>query len=91
MGKVHTRHHTPANALWLHAAWMIIYVITGTFDMLVDMFVFVTWLAYGLGAAGIFLLRKKEIQSPYRIPGYPVVPAVFILFLFVLSWHHAVA
>jgi len=42
----------------LHGAWTCMFIISGSFDMLADMFVFITWIVYGLGAVGIFLLRK---------------------------------
>lgn len=82
IGKTDARYKTPANALWLHAVWTILFIITGSFDMLADMFVFITWIAYGLGAFGIFLLRKKmpDHPRPYRIWGYPIVPILFIAF-----------
>lgn len=81
-GKVHPRFQTPGNALWLHGIWTSLFIITGSFDMLADMFVFITWIAYGLGAAGIFLLRKKMpgLPRPYKTWGYPVVPLLFIVF-----------
>ena len=72
-GKTHTRYHTPGNAVWLHAIWTSLFIITGSFDMLADMFVFITWIAYLFGAIGIFLLRKKmpDQPRPYKIWGYP--------------------
>jgi APA family basic amino acid/polyamine antiporter len=81
-GKTHKTYLTPGNALWLHAIWTCLFIITGSFDMLADMFVFVTWIAYALGAAGIFLLRRKTKGTalPYKSFGYPVLPLLFILF-----------
>lgn len=81
-GKEHQRFQTPGNALWLHCIWTCFFIITGSFDILGDMFVFVTWIAYGAGAVGIFLLRKKNPQQhrPYKIWGHPVVTILFILF-----------
>lgn len=81
-GKEHPRFRTPGNALWLHGVWTALFVITGSFDMLANMFVFITWIAYGAGAAGIFLLRKQmpHHERPYKVWGYPWVPIVFILF-----------
>ncbi|MBC7849586.1 MAG: amino acid permease [Chitinophagaceae bacterium] len=89
-GKVHPRFHTPANALWLHALWSCLFVFTGSFDMLTDMFVFITWIFYGFAGFGIFILRKKmpNAPRPYRVWGYPIVPAIFVaftLFYFVLT------
>lgn len=81
-GKEHKRFHTPGNALWLHGIWTSLFIITGSFDMLADMFVFITWIAYLFGAIGIFLLRKKmpDRPRPYKIWGYPWVPILFIAF-----------
>ncbi len=81
-GREHKKFQTPGNALWLHGIWTVLFIITGSFNMLADMFVFMTWVAYGAGAVGIFLLRKKMPHRPrtYRIWGHPVVTILFILF-----------
>lgn len=81
-GREHKRFQTPGNALWLHAFWIFLFIITGSFDMLADMMVFMSWLVYGLGAVGIFLLRKKMpgTARPYKIWGHPAVTILFILF-----------
>jgi basic amino acid/polyamine antiporter, APA family len=82
VGKVHPRFQTPANALLLHGIWTSALVLSGSFDTLTDMLIFVSWLFYGLSAAGIFILRKKmpDAERPYRVWGYPIVPAVFVTF-----------
>ncbi len=81
-GKEHKRFQTPGNALLLHGIWTCVFILTGSFDMLADMFVFVTWIAYGLGAVGIFMLRKKmrDKERPYKIWGHPFVTVLFIGF-----------
>jgi APA family basic amino acid/polyamine antiporter len=81
-GKVNPKYNTPSNALWFQAAWGTILILIGSFDMLMDMFVFITWIFYGFAAYGIFILRKKmpERRTGYRLKGYPVLPIVFILF-----------
>lgn len=93
VGKTHARYNTPGNALWLHAVWTTAFIITGSFDMLADMFVFITWIAYLFGAIGIFLMRKRmpDAERPYRVWGHPVVTWAFILFssfyLIVTVWN----
>jgi APA family basic amino acid/polyamine antiporter len=81
-GKTHKKYQTPGNALWLHAAWTAMFVLTGSFDMLADMFVFITWIAYLFGAIGIFMLRKKmpDQPRPYKTWGHPLVTIAFIAF-----------
>jgi APA family basic amino acid/polyamine antiporter len=46
------------------------------------MFIFVSWIFYGLVVAGVFVLRKKmpDATRPYKVSGYPLLPAIFILF-----------
>ncbi|NCI45385.1 APC family permease [Sediminibacterium soli] len=81
-GKVEPRYHTPGNALWLNAGWTIVLIVSGSFDMLTDMLIFVSWFFYGMSALGVLMLRKrmKTAERPYKVWGYPLVPLVFILF-----------
>jgi APA family basic amino acid/polyamine antiporter len=60
----------------------VLFVISGTFDMLTDMFVFMSWFFYLFAAYGIFILRRKmpDAERPYHVWGYPVIPIIFILF-----------
>jgi basic amino acid/polyamine antiporter, APA family len=81
-GKEHKKYQTPGNALWLHGAWISLLIISGSFDMLADMMVFISWIAYGMGAVGIFMLRKKmpHAERPYKIWLHPFVTLLFIIF-----------
>lgn len=81
-GKVHAKYHSPANALWLQFVWSAALILLGSFDSLVDMFVFAQWVFYGFLGVGIFILRKKmkDAERPYKAWGYPYLPAIFILF-----------
>ena len=81
-GKVQPNFKTPGNALILNAVWTIILIITGSFDILTDMVVFVSWFFYGSTALGVFILRKKipHHPRPYKVWGYPLVPLFFVLF-----------
>jgi APA family basic amino acid/polyamine antiporter len=81
-GEVHPKFKTPGNALWIHCIWTVMLVFTGSFDMLTDMLIFVSWLFYGMSALGVFVLRYKfpKQERPYKVWGYPVVPLIFILF-----------
>jgi basic amino acid/polyamine antiporter, APA family len=81
-GKVHPGFGTPGNALVINAAWTIVLILSGSFDMLTDMLVFVSWFFYGMSALGVMLLRKKlpGVARPYKVWGYPIVPMLFIAF-----------
>jgi APA family basic amino acid/polyamine antiporter len=89
-GRVDKKYHTPHVSLWLQSLWASVFVITGSFDMLMDLFVFVTWIFYGFAGYGIFVLRRKmpDAERPFKLKAYPWVPIVFIafaLFYFVLT------
>lgn len=82
IAKVHPKWHTPANSLMLQAIWASVLVLSGTFDILTDMLIFVSWIFYAAGAAGVFVLRRKypDLDRPYKVWGYPWVPVIFIFF-----------
>jgi APA family basic amino acid/polyamine antiporter len=80
LAKVHPRYKTPYVAISLAAALGIAFVLTRTFEQLADTFVLSIWPFYGLAIAGLYRLRRRrpDLPRPYMVPGYPVVPAVFI-------------
>ena len=80
LAKVHPRFRTPAFAVVAGSAWAIVLAATGTFEQLLTYVVFTGWLFYALGAASIFVFRRKssDREMPYRVPGYPWTPLLFI-------------
>lgn len=88
--RVHPRWRTPANAIWLQAAWTI--VLTGAayawkenpleaFDALTDFVIFGGLVFYALVVAAVFVFRRShpEWPRPYRVTGYPFTPAIYLL------------
>jgi APA family basic amino acid/polyamine antiporter len=82
LGRIHPRFHTPAAALVVQGIWSVLLLLSGTFDTLTDMLIFVSWIFYAVGAYGVFVLRRQQPDTPrpYRVPGYPFVPWIFIGF-----------
>jgi amino acid transporter len=80
VAKIHPRFETPYVAIGLAALLAVLFVLTRTFEQLADTFVLTIWPFYGLAIAGLYRLRRTNPDLPraYRVPGYPVVPAVFI-------------
>jgi APA family basic amino acid/polyamine antiporter len=74
--------NVPSNSLLWQGIWASVLVLSGTFDQLTDMIIFSVFIFYGATALGVFILRRRipEVHRPYKVWGYPVVPAVFILF-----------
>ena len=82
IGGAHPRFHTPAASLVVQCVWSVVLLFSGTFDTLTDTLIFVSWIFYAASAYGVFILRRKEPNTPrpYKVPGYPVVPWVFVVF-----------
>jgi amino acid transporter len=81
LARVHPRFGTPYVAIALAAALGIAFVLTRTFEQLADTFVLTIWPFYGVAIAGLYRLRRTrpDLPRPYQVPGYPVVPAIFIV------------
>jgi APA family basic amino acid/polyamine antiporter len=81
-GVVHPSFKTPHISLILQGVWSLVLLISGSFGLITDMYVFVNWLIYVFMAIAVFVLRarKPKGERPFRVPGYPYVPAIFILF-----------
>jgi len=81
LAEVHPRFGTPAFAVITGAVWASVLAASGTFQQLLTYVVFVSWSFYALAAASIFIYRKRQPNAPrpYRVPGYPWTPLLFIL------------
>jgi basic amino acid/polyamine antiporter, APA family len=85
LAELHPVHRTPAAAIGLQAVWAILLTLTGSFAQLVDYVAFGDWIFFGLTVAGLFVYRRRErgrAAGPaggFRVPGYPWVPALFVL------------
>lgn len=81
-GKVHPRFQTPGNALLVHLGLMIVMVLSGSFFILTDMYIFIVWAFNLMLMAGLFILRRKmpERERPYKVWGYPWMPLLVIVF-----------
>lgn len=82
LGKPHPKFSTPGISLIVQGIWSSFLTLTGTFDTITDYVIFASWLFYGLGAFGVFILRKKmpDTYRPYKVIGYPILPATFVIF-----------
>jgi APA family basic amino acid/polyamine antiporter len=77
---VHPKFKTPYIAIALCAALGVAFVLLRTFEQLADTFVLAIVPFYALAVASVYPLRKTAgYDPPYRVPGYPIVPALFIL------------
>ncbi len=82
LAQVHPRYRTPSAAIIFQAALAIVLVLAvGKFQALFSITLFAEWLFYMLTTSTVFIFRRRQPDAPrpYRVWGYPVVPAVFVL------------
>ncbi|WP_263379351.1 APC family permease [Granulicella paludicola] len=82
LAKIHPRFHTPYASLIMQAVLSTLLLLAiGKFQALFSLAIFSEWLFYALTTASVFIFRAREPETPrpYRVTGYPVVPALFVL------------
>ncbi len=81
LAEVHPRFHTPSVAIAAQAVLSILLLLLGgNFRQLFSLAIFAEWLFYMIAGSTIFVFRWRDPQAarPYRMWGYPFVPALFI-------------
>jgi APA family basic amino acid/polyamine antiporter len=81
VGLVDPRHHTPKVALWVQALWTSLLALSGSYSQLLDYVIFAAVLFYFLTVIALYRLRyrKPEAERPYRVLGYPWMPALYLV------------
>ena len=88
--EVHLRFHTPSAAIVVQAVLSIILLLLGgNFRQLFSLAIFAEWLFYMIAGSSIFVFRWRDPQAirPYRVLGYPLVPALFITIAAILLYY----
>ncbi|HTJ30342.1 MAG TPA: APC family permease [Acidobacteriaceae bacterium] len=79
---IHPRFKSPSTSLIVQAVLSSVLLLAlGRFQQLFDLAVFAEWLFYMLTATTVFVYRHRQPHAsrPYRVWGYPVLPAIFII------------
>jgi len=81
LADVHPRYRTPGRSLLTQGGWSALLALSGTYSQLYTYSMFVLMAFHVATGAAVFVLRRTrpELRRPYRVWGYPVVPALFIL------------
>jgi len=90
LADVHPRFHTPAVAIVFQAVLSIILLLLGgNFRQLFSLAIFAEWLFYMIAGSTVFVFRWRDPKAPrpYRMFGYPLVPALFIAVAAVLLYY----
>ncbi|MES2306639.1 MAG: amino acid permease [Gemmatimonadota bacterium] len=80
LAAVHPEFETPGIAVAVTCVLGVVYLTTNTFEELAGAYVLGSWPFYVLTAVGLFRLRRlrPDLPRPFRTPGYPIVPGLFL-------------
>ncbi len=82
IAEVHPRFHTPSVSIMVQCGLAVVLLLLGgSFRQFFSLAIFAEWLFYMIAGSTVFVFRWREpkLERPYRVLGYPVVPAVFVL------------
>jgi basic amino acid/polyamine antiporter, APA family len=82
--RLHPKYRSPAGGILIQAVWAVALALSGTYGQLLDYVVFGDWIFFGLIVATIFAYRRLDARTGatptvFRMPGYPVLPALFVI------------
>jgi ethanolamine permease len=81
LGVVHSRFRTPANALLVNMAIGIVILLSGKTAEVITIAVFGALTLYIFSMLALLRLRKREpeLERPFEVPLYPVLPVVALI------------
>src|SRR6202140_291239 len=82
IAEVHPRFRTPWVAILVQCGLAIVLLLLGgSFRQFFSLAIFAEWMFYMIAGSTVFVFRRREptLERPYRVWGYPVIPAVFVL------------
>lgn len=84
LGRLSKNSHSPVISVLVQGVIASALALSNSFDQLTDYVVFSSWIFYALVTASIFIFRKRMVNDlnsaqSYRAPGYPILPAFFIV------------
>jgi APA family basic amino acid/polyamine antiporter len=82
MAEVHPRFRTPSVAIVVQCGLAVVLLLLGgSFRQFFSLTIFAEWMFYMIAASTVFVFRRREPHAdrPYRVWGYPIVPALFVL------------
>jgi APA family basic amino acid/polyamine antiporter len=80
--RIHPRYKTPGFSIAGQAVWATVLILSGSLDSLGKYVAFAITLFAGVAVAAVFVLRAREPNAPrpFKAIGYPLTPAIFVLF-----------
>lgn len=71
----------PAVAGFIQYGIAFLMMLSGQFDAITNMLIFVIWVFYCMAFVAVFILRRRQpdLNRPYKVPLYPWIPLVALL------------
>jgi APA family basic amino acid/polyamine antiporter len=82
VGKLSPRSRAPVVAIFLQGMAAIIIACSGTYGEILNFEITVDFIFFGMTAASLFILRRRQVGSDttgYRVPGHPFTTILFVL------------
>jgi APA family basic amino acid/polyamine antiporter len=86
---LHPRTHVPVVAIALQGSWAIVITLSGNYEQILNYFVAMDCLFFGLSATCLFVFRRRDARASidsrpaptygYRVPGHPWTTGLFII------------
>ena len=85
---VHPQFGTPTKAIVLQALWSCLLIVTNTWGTLFTYVSVVITLFSAFTICSVIVLRRTrpDLQRPYKVWGYPIVPLLFVLVNLWIVW-----
>jgi APA family basic amino acid/polyamine antiporter len=81
LARIHPQHRTPTAGIVTIGVWSSLLVLSGSYEQLFDYSLFSSFIFHVITGVGLFRLRRTQPDTPrpYRVAGYPWVPALFVV------------
>jgi basic amino acid/polyamine antiporter, APA family len=81
LARIHPRHRTPTAGIVTLGVWSMLLVLSGSYEQLFQYSLFSSFIFHAITGLALFSLRQKhpDLPRPYRVFGYPWVPALFLV------------
>ena len=81
MARIHPRYQTPTAGIVTLGVWSMLLVLSGSYEQLFQYSLFSSFIFHVITGLALFRLRRQRpnMPRPYRVVGYPWVPALFVV------------
>jgi APA family basic amino acid/polyamine antiporter len=81
LAQIHPRYRTPTASIVTLATWSMLLVLSGSYEQLFEYSLFSSFIFHAITCLALFRLRRTQPDTPrpYRVAGYPWVPALFLV------------